>query len=181
MKTTRTHITSPSMLVAVVALVMAMAGTGYAAAKISGLTIKKRSMPANRIVLDTVTGDEVNESTLNQVPSAAKALDADTVGGLAPSSFVSRKTVLRIKLVANVPTGSGAEATAECLPGETALSGGGAWYQLNTDTTVGSGSTLATSAPLYGATNQFDSWRAEGRNDAGVARDFRAWVVCAQS
>jgi hypothetical protein len=175
------------MLVAVVALVMAMAGTGYAAAKISGLTIKKRSMPANRIVLDTVTGDEVDESTLGQVPSAQNALtaqqaaNADTVGNHKPADFVPSQRVLRIKLAYNVPSGSGAEATAECLPGEVALSGGGAWYVHNTDTTVGSGSTLATSAPLIGASNEFDSWRAEGRNDAGVPRDFRAWVVCAQA
>ena len=37
---------------------------------------------------DAVTGEKVNEGTLGQVPSAASATNANTVGGLAPSGVV---------------------------------------------------------------------------------------------
>ena len=37
---------------------------------------------------DAVTGEKVNEATLGQVPSAASATNANTVGGLAPGAVV---------------------------------------------------------------------------------------------
>jgi hypothetical protein len=199
---------TPALVVALLALVMAMAGTGYAAISISGKSIKKRSVPANRVVPNTLGGRQIDETKLAPVPAALQALsadkaktadsatsadsadsaqtalqarDSDHLEGKTASAFVPSKRILRIKLVYNVSSGSGAEATAVCGANEVALSGGGAWYVQGTDTTVGSGSTLATSVPLYGAGGEFDSWRAEGRNDAGVARDFRAWVVCARA
>jgi hypothetical protein len=191
-------------VLALVALVFAMAGTGYAAATISGKSIKKRSVPANRVKPNALTGRQINESRLDPVPAAlaaltadkattadtattaqtaesaqtaAKAADADQLGGRAPSAYLLSQRTLRIKLVTNVAVNNGAEATADCLPGEVALAGGGAWYLLNTDTTIGS-ATLSTSAPLFDNQGEFTSWRAEGKNTSAAARDFRAWVVC---
>jgi hypothetical protein len=82
---------SPSMLVAVLALFVALGGTVYAASSINGKTIKKNSLPGNRIKKKTATGDrlknntitgtQVNESSLGKVPTAAladKATTADT-------------------------------------------------------------------------------------------------------
>lgn len=64
---------SPAFFVAVLALVIAMSGSAVAvsAARHGGDTlISKRSLSGNRLRLDTVTGKEVNESRLGQVPSA---------------------------------------------------------------------------------------------------------------
>jgi hypothetical protein len=72
---------SPAILIAVVALVVALAGTsmaGYAAGKASGDSlIKKKSLSGNRLKADTVTGNQVSESSLGNVPSATHAAKAD--------------------------------------------------------------------------------------------------------
>ncbi len=69
---------SPAMIMALIALFVAFGGTVYAGTKISGKTIRKNSEPGNRIKKDTVTGKQVKESTLGQVPSAAAANSATT-------------------------------------------------------------------------------------------------------
>jgi len=76
------------MIVAILALFVAMSGTVYAAATISGKSVKKSSLPGNRIKKktvtgnrlknDTVTGTQVNEATLGKVPAAAVADTATT-------------------------------------------------------------------------------------------------------
>jgi hypothetical protein len=66
---------TPAFLLALVALLFSMAGTGYAAAQLSGKQIKKRSLPADRVVKNSLTGVQINESKLTRVP---RALLADT-------------------------------------------------------------------------------------------------------
>ncbi len=64
---------SPALVISVIALFVALGGTVYAAGKINGKTIKVKSLPGNRIKPNTVTGSQVKESSLSQVPSAANA------------------------------------------------------------------------------------------------------------
>jgi hypothetical protein len=68
---------TPSMIVAIVALVMALGGTSYAAATLSGKSIKKRSLPADRIVSNALTGSQINEKRLGIVPMSNVAKFAD--------------------------------------------------------------------------------------------------------
>jgi hypothetical protein len=72
---------SPALLIALIALFVALGGTVYAGSKISGKSIKKGSEPGNRIKRDTITGRQVKESSLGEVPKAANA----TVG--APLAY----------------------------------------------------------------------------------------------
>lgn len=65
-----------SNVIAVIALFVALSGSVYAAVKIDGKSIRKNSIPANRLKKDTVTGKQVREAKLRQVPSAAAALRA---------------------------------------------------------------------------------------------------------
>src|SRR5262245_47440253 len=76
---------SPSMAVSLLALFVALSGTSYAALKLNGKSIKKGTIPANRLKANSVIGRQVNEARLGQVPSAR---NADTLAGLAPSSFL---------------------------------------------------------------------------------------------
>jgi hypothetical protein len=99
---------APALLVACIALVAALGGTVYAAGKISGKTIKVKSLPGNRLAPGSVpgnrlapgaitagmlgpgsvpasalapgslTGIQVDASTLGQVPSAVHADNADS-------------------------------------------------------------------------------------------------------
>jgi hypothetical protein len=92
---------SPALIVAIVALFMALGGTSYAALKItgnnvvngtlSGADVDNRSLAGKEIKKNTLDGDEINESALGTVPMAAKAGDADTLGGNAASAFMTRQ------------------------------------------------------------------------------------------
>jgi len=69
---------SPALFIAVGALVVALGGTSYAAAKISGSQIKKHTIAGNRLINNTLTGTQINESTLGTVPQAKHATTANT-------------------------------------------------------------------------------------------------------
>ena len=91
---------APALVVAAVALVAALGGTVYAAAKINGHAIKVKSLPGNRLAPrsvpgnrlkpgaiggsllapGSVTGIQVDASTLGQVPTAVHADSADSAG-----------------------------------------------------------------------------------------------------
>lgn len=83
---------SPATTVlAVLALVVALCGTslaGYAAGKANGdSVIKKRSLSGNRLKTDTVTGKQVEESSLGRVPRAAVADRATRADTVPPPAF----------------------------------------------------------------------------------------------
>ncbi len=83
----------PALVVAGLALVAALGGTVYAAGKISGRTIKVKSLPGNRLAVGSlpgnrlkpgaikgsalapgsITGIQIDASTLGQVPAAIHA------------------------------------------------------------------------------------------------------------
>jgi hypothetical protein len=89
---------APALVLAGLALLVALSGTVYAAAKINGHAIKVKSLPGNRLAMGSVagnrlkpgairgnqlapgsiTGIQIDASTLSQVPSAARAEQADS-------------------------------------------------------------------------------------------------------
>jgi hypothetical protein len=89
---------APALIVACVALVAALGGTVYAAAKINGKAIKVKSLPGNRLALKSIpsnrlrpgalaatlhapgsiAGSLIDTATLGQVPSALHADSADS-------------------------------------------------------------------------------------------------------
>ena len=73
--------------IAVLALVVGMFGTAYAATKINGKNLKNNSVPGKKLKKNTVTGAKVNESTLAGV-NAAK------LGGKVASDFQPSGAVL---------------------------------------------------------------------------------------
>jgi hypothetical protein len=79
------------MVVALIALVVAMAGTGYAASKINGSSIRPHSVPGNRIKANGLGGKQIDESKLATVPQAKlseRAADSDRLDGLRSSDFL---------------------------------------------------------------------------------------------
>jgi hypothetical protein len=71
---------SPALIVALLALFVALGGTGYAAMKINGKNIVKRSIPASKLKKNSLGGAQIKESKLGKVRSAARADRADTAG-----------------------------------------------------------------------------------------------------
>ncbi len=76
---------SPSMAVALLALFVALGGTGYAASRINGRNITDRSISGAKLRHNTLTGTQIDESRLGQVPSAA---DSDFLNGRPASAYV---------------------------------------------------------------------------------------------
>jgi hypothetical protein len=72
--------------ISLLALFFALAGTVYASTSLNGRAIKPGTIPANRLRNDSLTGTQINESSLGAVPEAqtagraSAATRADTAG-----------------------------------------------------------------------------------------------------
>lgn len=64
---------SPAMVVAVIALIVALAGTAYAAQSINGGAIKKQTIGGGKLKHKTLTGYQINLQKLGTVPFAKVA------------------------------------------------------------------------------------------------------------
>ncbi|HEY6549809.1 MAG TPA: hypothetical protein VIY71_01265 [Solirubrobacterales bacterium] len=64
---------SPAMVVAILALIVALAGTAYAAQTINGGAIKKQTIGAGKLKHKTLTGYQINTNKLGVVPAAQRA------------------------------------------------------------------------------------------------------------
>jgi hypothetical protein len=64
---------SPALVVSIVALIVALAGTAYAAQRINGGAIIKQSIGGGKIKKDTLTGFQIKNSKLGEVPAAKVA------------------------------------------------------------------------------------------------------------
>lgn len=154
---------SPALVVAALALFVALGGTVYAAAKISGKAIKVKSLPGNRLKIGSVpanrlkpgalrgaaqglgpiTGAEVDELSLGQVPNAAHAETADRA-----QSAVDAQTALN---AVNAITAAKVNGySAGCLPGTVQFAG--ACWQASASETALSAPAAATSCAVQGGT-----------------------------
>jgi hypothetical protein len=129
---------SPALVVALIALFVALGGSVYAAKKKAGLDgrairaksipgnrLKPRSIAANRLMPGVLggsaasvplTGADINELTLGQVPSATHADSADTA-----QSAVDAQTALNAVNAVDAKTING--HGVGCLPGTTPFAG----------------------------------------------------------
>jgi len=67
---------SPAMVVAVIALITALAGTAYAAQSINGGSIQKQTIGGGKLKQKTLTGYQINVNKLGTVPNAKAAFRA---------------------------------------------------------------------------------------------------------
>ena len=81
------HHPSPSMIVALIALMIALGGSAFAATSgsINGSRLTDRSVAGTKLVKNTLGGTEINEKTLGQVPAAK---NASTLAHLPATAFV---------------------------------------------------------------------------------------------
>jgi hypothetical protein len=73
MRTLKNMRPSPAMIVAITALVVALAGTAYAAQTINGGSIKKQTIGGGKLKQKTLTGFQINTNKLGTVPAAKRA------------------------------------------------------------------------------------------------------------
>jgi hypothetical protein len=99
---------SPAMIVASIALIVALAGTAYAAQTINGGAIKKQTIGGGKLKRKTLTGFQINTNKLGVVPKARDATNT-------------------LWVVVNNPAGAGNATLARASDaGISATEGGGA-------------------------------------------------------
>ncbi|HEY2335494.1 MAG TPA: hypothetical protein VGH58_10880 [Solirubrobacterales bacterium] len=150
------------MAVSALALFVALGGTVYAAKldKVDGRAVKVKSLPGNRLKLRSIaanrlkpgvlgnagadqksgqiTGAEINELSLGQVPEAAHALSADTA-----QSAVDAQTALNAVNAITAQKVNGYEAG--CLPGTEEFAGA-CWQSSHGETAVGAAAAASACA-----------------------------------
>ena len=158
---------TPALAVSVLALFIALGGTVYAAkkAKIDGKAVKVKSLPGNRLKLRSIpanrlkpgvlktagsgqngaliTGAEINELSLGQVPNAAHAETADNA-----KSAIDAQTALNAVNAITAQSVNGHEAG--CLPSTQAFAGA-CWQSSSSETAV-SAPAAANSCAVQGGT-----------------------------
>lgn len=120
---------SATMIVAILALVIAASGTAVAAGHLTAgdKLIKKRSLSGNRLRNGTITGTQVNLDKLGKVPSATNADHATTADQATSATTAGSASISRLAYESTtVPLSySGpASAIAACPAGLDVVAGG---------------------------------------------------------
>ena len=115
------------MVVACIALIAALGGPAIAdqvvdfakrAKLINGKKIQKRSIAGNRLRRDTLTGTEINESSLGPVPSASRATSATNAATAANAQDISDRIVTPSKFGV-LPAARAFHSTTQSIPNDT--------------------------------------------------------------
>jgi hypothetical protein len=145
---------SPPMVLAFVALLVALAGTSYAAIQLPANSVGTKQLKKNAVI-----SKKVKNRSLKAVDFAAGQLPRGPQGAQGPAGAT------------NVTVREGAAATnrsnASCLPGERAVGGGAATSNGLLDETK---PTPSAGTPT--------GWTATAYDGMGTA-DVQAWVICA--
>jgi hypothetical protein len=170
---------SPALAVALVALVVAMGGTSYAA-----ITLPAKSVGTKQLKKGAVTTKKIKDASLQSVDFAPGQLPAGPQGpkgdkgdpGTNGVNGLNGAThfVVRRGTPMNVTAGAGASVTAQCNPGEWATGGG------NDGGGTAAVWKVAASVPTPNTTGATPTgWRVDAQNTSGAAYFIGAYVICA--
>jgi hypothetical protein len=190
MKRFRNRITS-AHVIAMLALFVAMGGTGYAA-----LSLPKNSVGSKQIKKNAVTSTKVKNGSLKAGDFKAGSLPAGPAGPVGPVGPVGATgatgatgtfgsvTVQSFTSAADVAPGAKAQINAICPDGTTAIGGGGRGDDQNSeDTNVSSSRPLVDAGGGVPADGTgFTGWRLTvTNNNAGATPSIRptVWAICA--
>jgi hypothetical protein len=161
------------MVVAIVALITALAGTAYAAQTINGGAIKKQTIGGGKLKQKTLTGFQINTNKLGIVPSAKRA--AHTYWAVVNNPAGAGNASLARASDSGVVAAEGGGAVAVTFPANVSICANVAGRD-NAGTTVPS--------PGYAQTNitvanpnavEVHTRDAKGDNEDG---DFHLIIVC---
>ena len=145
MRTFRAGRPSPALVVSVIALVVALGGTSYAAfsvprnsvgprqlrkGAVTAAAIHNGAVTAQKIARNAITGRQINVGTLGTVPSAsaansattaanaAQAANADNLGGNPASAYQQKILWARVAPDGTLTAGSGATSSGLLATGD---------------------------------------------------------------
>jgi hypothetical protein len=166
---------SASMVVAILALVVATSGTAIAAGHLAtgDKLIKKHSLSGNRLRNHTITGQQVNLSQLGKVPSAANADHATSADNATNATTAGSASISRLDYessTVNLSTSGPVSGTANCPAGLNAVGGGAKVSDENNN--------FVNDTYPVGRT----AWQATGFVvTSSPAGTMTVYVICAQS
>jgi hypothetical protein len=173
MEALKRHRPSPAMVVALIALIVALAGTAYAAQRINGGAIKKQTIGGGKLKKKTLTGFQINTNKLGVVPAAERA--AHTYWAVVNNPGGAGNATLARASDAGITAAEGGGAVAVIFPVN--VSGcANVSSRNNAGTTVpGAGSAQTNVAP----TNP-NAIEVRTRDEKGADQDadFHLVVVC---
>ncbi len=106
----------PALVVAAVALMVALGGTVYAAAKINGHAIKVKSLPGNRLALRSVPANRLRPGVIPAAQTATGPISGDR---LEPGSVTGLQ--IDVSTLGQVPSSYHADTAESTKDAETAL------------------------------------------------------------
>jgi hypothetical protein len=172
---------SPALVVSIIALFVAMGGTGYAAFRLA-----KNSVGSRQLQRGAVTPSKVARSTIRLFKGAVgprgnmgpQGVQGGTGVQDPPGTNAATHAIVRTAVI-SVADNTTDVALAHCNAGELAV-GGGAGFT-NTDPSAKEG--IQRTGPLTGglvtkpgATP--DGWFARGYNTSGAPNDLTAYAIC---
>ena len=164
---------SPALIVSVIALVVALAGTTYAAQRINGGAIVKQSIGGGKLKRNTLTGFQIKTSKLGTVAAAKRATNVYWVVANTPTG-VNNVTLARAN-VGGVNLQEAGGAVTVNFPSD--VSGCANVAGRNNASTGIPGSGYAQTNGISGSPNAL---QVRTRDAAGtdVDADFHLLVVC---
>lgn len=185
---------SPALAVAILALVVALGGTSYAAVSLAKNSVLSKHIKNGQVrgvdmATDAVTAAKVKDGSLAAKDFAAGQLPAGPVGPVGPQGIQGIQgipgPVNTVTVVASsglIAPSSFGGATAQCPAGMKAIGGG---PDLENVLTM----VMTASFPLVNNTNAFvlpdgqhpaaTAWRAFARNNGAANASFKVVAVCA--
>jgi hypothetical protein len=135
MRNLRLHHPSPALVLSVIALFVALGGTGYAAIVLPANSVGKKHIKRNavttaKIKRNAVTTAKVKNGSLRSADFKASELPTGPTGATGPKGDKGDKGdtgtnfVIRESAPTAVAAGATGSATAQCLSGERASGGG---------------------------------------------------------
>ena len=203
MHSARLRVPSPALVISVVALLLALGGTSYAAFSIpknsvGSKQLKKNAVTTSKIANHAVTGAKLKLGTIGTVPSAKHAATATTastattattagnaltLGGAKSSAFL-RST---ITIVSSGPTVAPSNFQAwivKCPAGYQAIGGGVSPQNVLTMVVTESSPTVGGSDIALLSDGQHpaaDGWEGAVRNNDVTNKTFKVGVTCSRT
>jgi hypothetical protein len=164
---------SPAMVVSLIAMVVALAGTAYAAQNINGGLIKKQTIGGGKLKHKTLTGFQINTNKLGVVPSAKRA--AHTYWAVVDNpSGAGNAVIARASDSGTTTTESGGDVTVTFPVNVSGCA------NVAARNNAGTSSPGAGFAQTNGSAANPNAIVVHTRDDKGVAEDadFHLIVVC---
>ena len=173
---------SPAFVVACVALVVALSGTGYAA-----LSVPRNSVGTAQLRTGAVTSLKVRNHSLKRIDFKSGALlrgprgFRGPAGPTGPAGSGGAVTLVAHSTSVSVPAAAAGQfvtrvAETSCASGEKGIAGGTNW----SNDTDNKALTTVYSRPV-GSGGTVTGWRARGGNGTTAAATFSVVVLCAKT